>query len=256
MGAGNVKAAYAHWGHLDHAPMRVLVFMAVTALDETEPRFWGGREVLSCALGRIVADDTTTDPTEIAERRAAFKALDRTLAALQKAGAISVVSRPCRGRNAVYGLNLAASQRTPVSGDQSSECTPVSGDRSGGEWTPVSGTNAPRSAGQWTPVSGAMDPGERGPYEYYEEVGLKQGQPADVRTAVTEVRASGRDDELPISSLRLIDGNPDAAGAGGQRPLLPAVLPGGRAAEVAQTIAAATARRAAARAAHTGESTG
>ncbi len=254
MGAGNVKAAYARWGHLDHGPMRVLVFMAVTALDEPEPRFWGGREVLSCALGRIVADASTTDPEQIAERRAAFKALDRMIAPLVKAGAIRVVSRACPGRNAVYALNLAASLRTPVTGDQPAQRTPVDGDRSDDEWSPVSGADGPRSAGQWSPVSGAMVPGERGPDEYYEQVGLNPGEMTDdLRTAVTPVRANGRDDEPP-SLLRLIDGNPDASGPDGQRPLLPAVLPGGG--RAAQLIAEASARVAAAKAAHRGEAAG
>jgi len=51
MGARNVSAAFAMWAHLDHAPFRVLVGMALMSLDQTStaPAF------LSVASARYAA---------------------------------------------------------------------------------------------------------------------------------------------------------------------------------------------------------
>lgn len=169
MGAGNAKKAYAYWGDLPDGPLRLLVFMSLTALDADDPPvFRRGREALAVGLGRMVADRQSDDPAEIAARRRAFKAVDRMICALKDAGAISQLSPAGPGHTAVYALNLSRN-RTPITGDHFDECTPVTGDQKepsvDEECTPVGGHDAPRSAGECTPVSGSTHPGHRGPKE-------------------------------------------------------------------------------------------
>lgn len=91
MGAGLVKAAYrvAAATKLDHAPARLLVFMAVTALDDDPtPTFYAGRDALAAALGN--------------EGTAGHRAVTRALDALTRAGVISSTGaapgRPARHR--------------------------------------------------------------------------------------------------------------------------------------------------------------
>lgn len=97
MGARNVGLAYAKWGHLEDQPFRMLVFMALSSKDRDErPLFWGGREALAVGLGRLgSARDPTTE-----------RVVRRNVEALKQAGAITLVQRPHRGRNAGYRLNL------------------------------------------------------------------------------------------------------------------------------------------------------
>lgn len=94
MGAKNVSAAYVLWAHLDHAPFRLLVGMALQSLDQASPegrpaRTWfGGEEALTELLGR--------------SRRMTYKAL----AALRASGAIEVVEVGRNRHRAVYRLHL------------------------------------------------------------------------------------------------------------------------------------------------------
>ena len=55
MGAGHVKSAFGAWaGRLPSTSFIVLVFMANTARDDNrEPTWYGGREQLCAALGRL-----------------------------------------------------------------------------------------------------------------------------------------------------------------------------------------------------------
>ncbi len=115
MGASNVKAVYALWGDLDHAPHRLLAYMAVRALDvstEGKParRFYGGREELAVALGRALPDPTPGDAEVRRERLAAFRAVDRAVAALVSAGAVRVVRHAHTGSTAEYALQLDGRQ--------------------------------------------------------------------------------------------------------------------------------------------------
>lgn len=94
MGARNVSAAFAMWAHLDHAPFRVLVGMALMSLDQASAEgrparvYFGGEEALVELLGR--------------SRSAAYKALG----ALRKAGAVEVLDVGRKGHRAVYKLAL------------------------------------------------------------------------------------------------------------------------------------------------------
>jgi len=94
MGARNVSAAFAMWAHLDHAPFRVLVGMALMSLDQTSAEgrparvYFGGEDAMVELLGR--------------SRAAAYRAL----ATLKKAGAVEVVDAGRSGHRAVYKLRL------------------------------------------------------------------------------------------------------------------------------------------------------
>lgn len=203
MGAGNVKLVYARWPDLGDAPLRLLAYMAVIALDEGEqPRFWGGREALALAIGRMVPDRRTEDRAELAERRLAFKAVTRTLGALKDAGAITLLSAAAPGRNAVYALNLAA-RRVPLSGSHSTaERVPPSGGHSDPETPPndaADDLNGSRFVGAMDPTQrtngpqllAPMDPTQRDPEEYVGVLGLNQGgDAAGVTTDLTGPRAT------------------------------------------------------------------
>jgi len=92
MGAGLVKAAYAVGAvcSIDHAPMRVFVYMALVAVDsDPEPRYWGGYDDLAVAMGK-------SGP-------AGHRAAGRALSALSTAGLIQS-SGAAPGRNSRYRL--------------------------------------------------------------------------------------------------------------------------------------------------------
>ena len=94
MGARNVSAAFAMWAHLDHAPFRVLVGMALMSLDQASAEgrparvYFGGEDALVELLGR--------------SRSAAYRALGT----LRKEGAVEVVDVGRKGHRAVYKLAL------------------------------------------------------------------------------------------------------------------------------------------------------
>lgn len=96
MGAGNVVLTYTHWTTLDAVPFRVLTFMAVISQDKAHPPiYWGGRDHLIRAMGRV-EEATPTD----------FRALARVIRTLVDAGAVAVDKPAHRGANAVYSLHL------------------------------------------------------------------------------------------------------------------------------------------------------
>ncbi|WP_143220354.1 hypothetical protein [Actinomadura sp. CNU-125] len=106
MGAGNVKAAFVHWGALPGGPFRLLVYMALRTRDgDARPRYYGGREDLAFGLGRRVPDDDGSEESRKA-REASFKAVKDAVATLTRRGAVRVVARARPGRNAEYELVL------------------------------------------------------------------------------------------------------------------------------------------------------
>jgi hypothetical protein len=115
MGIENVKLVYACWTHLPDRAFRLLVFMAMVSMDNGKPpTFWGGREQLSFALGRMTPEEPApTDRSVRAEtyrkaRAADFQAVKVALAALTKAGVAVLENRPQPGRNAIYTLHLGS----------------------------------------------------------------------------------------------------------------------------------------------------
>lgn len=99
MGARNVSAAFLLWGHLPALPRLVLVFMALTALDQKgkdgrPPRvYFGGEDELLTVAPRA--------------------SLYRALATLRTAGAIEVLEKGRAGHRAVYRLRLDTLEAAP-----------------------------------------------------------------------------------------------------------------------------------------------
>lgn len=96
MGAGNAMRVYQLYGHLDDKPLRVLVFMALTARDDDiKPWFGLGHQVLAERALSLKPDD------------AGLRAVRRAVTKLHQAGAITTIARPTnRGRHVHYQLWL------------------------------------------------------------------------------------------------------------------------------------------------------
>lgn len=112
MGAANVAAVYAYWKHLDHAPVRLLAYMALITYDHAKDgkparTYWGGREALAEALGHKCPPEGDAEAEE--QRKRAFRNLAKTISVLARAGAVTLVQKPAPGKNAVYRVELNAS---------------------------------------------------------------------------------------------------------------------------------------------------
>lgn len=130
MGALNVSACFASWGHLPHPAFRLLVGMALTALDRESaagrpPRLYFGGEDAMCEL---IGGSSS--------------ALYRALATLRKEGAIEVADAGRSGHRAVYKLHLDAFE-------SASSLPEV-----GGESVPEVGGTASRKRKAQPPASG------------------------------------------------------------------------------------------------------
>lgn len=207
MGAGNVKLVFACWGELAHAPFRALAYMALVSKDDDRPpRYWAGREGLALALGRIVPPRNDRDPDATRERRAAFRAVDRAVAELTKAGAIETTEEARHYRNATYALHLSRGSTTVsvVQQDHGERGAKNHGER-----------------GVRTTVSVTKNHGERGPQEYKEEGGLTSGGeswgglPSE---GGAHARARPSLETVPTNGVR--DAMPAAPGVPGQRAML------------------------------------
>jgi hypothetical protein len=194
MGAGNVGLVYARWGHLPHVPFRVLAYMALRTLDDDDPPlFWGGRDSLAAALGRIVPKPE--DDAAKRERRAAFQAVKEAVTTLRKYGAAELVEDARPGRNAVYALNLhrrmVVAEPTPSS---DGPVLPPEGLMVVAEPTPVV-VVGPTPVGEAEPVIGVGSATPRG--EVGGSTSNKGGGRADLRNArYHSARAREDDDEI------------------------------------------------------------
>jgi hypothetical protein len=112
VGAANVVQVFGSWPHLPDRAMRVLIRMAVTAMDDgMPPRYFGGWEVLAKSLGCVWTAPTanmTEQERREAERstEAARRAVGRAVHALIEAGAVERLNTPQAGRRADYALML------------------------------------------------------------------------------------------------------------------------------------------------------
>lgn len=114
VGARLVGEAFAFAAHRRLRPneMRLLLFMALTALDtDKRPRYFAAREKSAVALGRLVPDTPSpTDPQydrAIRERAAAFQRVKEAVQGLVAAGAIVSIKRGREGQRAEYELTLS-----------------------------------------------------------------------------------------------------------------------------------------------------
>ena len=108
MGANHVSTIYAQWGRrIDGCAFRLLVHMALTALDsDNPPMYWAGRDGMAAALGK---DDDA----------AGRQAVKRALHILKREGAVKVAKKAVKSRNAtrweiVLTPPLGDENRTPI----------------------------------------------------------------------------------------------------------------------------------------------
>lgn len=153
MGAGNVKAVFARWGDLPHAPFRVLVYMALRSMDDgTPPVFYAGRTELAVALGRQVPTGNDTESKR--ERRTVYGAVKDATKVLKTRGAVTVIQDAGPGSPARYALNLSpemgGSETPPLVGAQSPEM--------GGSQAPPGGAEPPAVVGAEPPAVGGSQP--------------------------------------------------------------------------------------------------
>jgi hypothetical protein len=170
MGAGNVALVFARWGQLNHAPFRALTYMAHRSLDnDNPPRFWGGREEIAFALGRVVPEGL--DDSSIRQRKAALEAVKDVMKALKAAGAVTQVQASKPGQRAVYVLNLRSRMV-------------------GAETPPVVGAQPPLMVGAEPAIGGGSTP----PRGVEEELGLSSG-------------VAGQDHPEPAGTARTSEAN-------------------------------------------------
>jgi hypothetical protein len=103
MGASLVVQVLASWSHVSDRAFRVLVRMAVTALDKPQNGqaaaiYHGGRDLLAMTLRSEGSAETR------------YRAVKRAVAELTEAGAIEHLATGWAGQNAVYRLTLERSK--------------------------------------------------------------------------------------------------------------------------------------------------
>lgn len=159
MGANLVMQVFASWTHLSDRAFRVLVRMAVTALDNPnkgQPAgiYHGGRDLLAMSLR---SDKGSADTR--------YRAVKRAVAELTEAGAIEHLKTGWAGQNAVYRLTLMRTR--PVSGP----------DRMGGLISPPEGgPTSPPMGGPWSTERGASEAPPRNQEEPIEERGEEKSE--------------------------------------------------------------------------------
>jgi hypothetical protein len=110
MGANLVTQVLAHWSDLSDRAFRVLIRMAVTALDNPSNGrpaavYHGGRELLAMSLR-----------SEKGTMRTRYRAVAKAVAELTEAGAIDHLATGWAGQNAVYKLTLDRSGGSRMGG--------------------------------------------------------------------------------------------------------------------------------------------
>ncbi|MEO2132752.1 hypothetical protein [Microbacterium sp.] len=187
MGAGLVKAAYdaaQRRGLREHAPMRLYVFMAVTALDDSdEPSYYGGREALADALA---APRTP----------GGFKLVRQAVSALVARGFLELKSRPSPNHNARYRLmdgngSVLSAKRSGAPSDSPEAST---GHLEGAVKNSEQST-LKVSTGHPEGLNGAPSDSPRGVQEHYEH----PHEPNAHRALITIIRE--RSLPLPIDEL-------------------------------------------------------
>lgn len=109
MGVNLVSAVVVNHAGLSNRAFRVLVRMALSALDKTNERgqppglYWGGWEVLALSLGR---QDLETPSA----RRLAQETVRRAIQELVAAGLVTPLHVAQRGTRQTYQLNLLQQQ--------------------------------------------------------------------------------------------------------------------------------------------------
>lgn len=116
MGRANAVAVLYHWRGLGHGPMRLLVHMALSALDRestdgTPPRlYWAPWEVQARALGLEPPPEAATDTYSVERRASVARIARHHRAALVQVGAISMAKAPAPGRPTMWEIHLEPDQ--------------------------------------------------------------------------------------------------------------------------------------------------
>jgi hypothetical protein len=181
MGANLVMQVFAGWTHVSDRAFRVLVRMAVTALDNPgkgQPAgiYHGGRELLAMSLRSEGSDETK------------FRAVKRAVAELTEAGAIDHIATGWAGQNAVYRLTLSRPGSTVDSAEMGGLIGPPKGGRTS---PPMGGQNGPEWGAAQTPPRNQEEP--------IEERGEEEG--ADLQTASHPPRESEPSEPAPVVEL-------------------------------------------------------
>lgn len=113
MGSQLARQVSDHWGHLPAGPYKLLMRMALAALDtSTDPakppaHYWKGWRDLSVALGRKAPDDDEMTPEANTRRRTIQDEVRRHTNTLVTKGAVArAVDNPGRGTRQVWRLTL------------------------------------------------------------------------------------------------------------------------------------------------------
>lgn len=113
MGSTLARAVSDHWGHLPAGPYKVLMRMAIRALDtstdEAKPaaHYWRGWKDLSVALGRKAPAESDYSPEAITRRNTIKSEIKRHTNTLVRMGAVQrAVDNPGRGTRQVWKLTL------------------------------------------------------------------------------------------------------------------------------------------------------
>lgn len=186
MGANLVAQVLAHWTHVSDRAFRVLVRMAVTALDKemngNPPNIYhAGRELLAMSLR---SDKGTADTR--------YRAVKRAVAELTEAGAIEHLATGWAGQNAVYRLTL---QRTKTISAKDPEIPEMGGPTS----PPLGGPTSPPMGGLCTLTRGAPEAPPRSSEELQEE--LAEEKHGSSETASHPPRAKPTPDRCPTHTF-------------------------------------------------------
>lgn len=194
MGAGNVKEVFARWSHLDHAPFRLLCYMAVVSKDD-DPRYWGGQEALMMALGMSPDADQ-------ALRSSTKRVVTKWIRALIDAKAIKLTERPAPGRNAEYTLSLSIEREyAPFPRTDERSVLPSNGGASMERWNAAVPNGGTERDQRW---NAAVVTVERPvpPEEEQDIAGLKTGRSGyGPRARTSPARARARARQPKLSSL-------------------------------------------------------
>lgn len=178
MGAELVGQVLAHWTHVSDRAFRVLVRMALTALDKPNKGrpaavYHGGRELLAMSL----RSEKGTNETR-------YRAVKRALSELAEAGAIQHLQAGWSGQNSVYRITV---ERRSMGGPTS---------------PPVGGPTSP-------PKGGPLGPEKGGPTSPPKEPrgtnrGAREEQVVDLQTPSHPPHATETDQEnvIPFPSSK------------------------------------------------------
>lgn len=227
MGANLVAQVLTRWTHVSDRAFRVLVRMALTALDKPKDdapaaTYFAGRELLAMTLR-----------TEGGTEQSRYRAVAKVIAELIEARAIERTDSGRTGHNAVYRLTLGATESAAETPDQGGQLSHPQGGQishpKGGQFRP------PRVVNSATP---------RNQEEPLEE--LSEERRGDLQTASRPTRAKPPSEPAPVIPLY-----PDSANAPDEKPYRPPPTFGRRWRTGAMdTIAEATAKHEAAVAAN------